>query len=131
MPSKRQTPAASSAELLPLSLPKAQQMAEFFKALADPSRLRLLSALTQRELCVSDLAALVEMSESAVSHQLRSLRALRLVRYRKEGRKVFYALDDRCILTLYQTVSAHLAEAEGRPKRKPASAELSRGGPVG
>ena len=96
-----------------LSLAKAQQMAEFFKALADASRLRLLAALTTREMCVSDLAAQVEMSESAVSHQLRLLRMMRLVRYRKEGRKVFYALDDSHILDLYQTVEAHLDEDEG------------------
>ncbi|MEO0947977.1 MAG: metalloregulator ArsR/SmtB family transcription factor, partial [Cyanobacteria bacterium J06641_5] len=65
-----------------LSVSRAQEMAEFFKTLADANRLRLLAALTKQEMCVSDLAGLVEMSESAVSHQLRLLRMMRLVRTR-------------------------------------------------
>ena len=85
-------------------------MAEFFGVLADANRLRLLSILAERELSVSDLAAIAEMSESAVSHQLRTLRAMRLVRYRKQGRNVFYALDDSHILELYQTAAEHLDE---------------------
>ena len=93
-----------------LSVAKAQEMAEFFKTLADANRLRLLAALTKQEACVSDLATLVAMSESAVSHQLRLLRMMRLVRSRKVGRKVFYSLDDNHILDLYQTVKAHLEE---------------------
>jgi ArsR family transcriptional regulator, lead/cadmium/zinc/bismuth-responsive transcriptional repressor len=67
---------------------KAQQMAEFFGALADPTRLKLLSALANRELCICDLAAAVKMSESAVFDQLRILRTLRIVKYRREGRNV-------------------------------------------
>ena len=93
-----------------LSMSKAQRMAEFFGVLADANRLRLLSILAERELCVCDLAAIAEMSESAVSHQLRTLRSMRLVRYRKQGRNVFYALDDSHILDLYQTVADHLDE---------------------
>ena len=68
-------------ELLPMT--KAQRMAELFGVLADPNRLRLLSALASQELCVCDLAAAAKMSESAVSHQLRILRTMRLVSYRK------------------------------------------------
>lgn len=94
----------------PLSLSKAQRMAEFFGVLADANRLRLLSVMADRELCVYDLAELVEMSESAVSHQLRTLRAMRVVRYRKQGRNVFYTLDDCHILDLYRTVAEHLDE---------------------
>ena len=94
----------------PLSMSKAQRMAEFFGVLADPNRLRLLSILAKRELCVYDLAALAEMSESAVSHQLRTLRTMRVVRYRKQGRNVFYTLDDSHILDLYQTAAEHLDE---------------------
>lgn len=93
-----------------LSVDQAQQMAEFFAALADPSRLRLLSALANRELCVCDLAAAVKVSESAVSHQLRILRSQRLVKYRREGRNVYYSLADHHIISLYQEVSAHLLE---------------------
>ncbi|HEY9628762.1 MAG TPA: metalloregulator ArsR/SmtB family transcription factor [Coleofasciculaceae cyanobacterium] len=89
---------------------KAQQMAEFFGVLADPNRLRLLSALAQQELCVCDLAAMVKMSESAVSHQLRVLRSMRLVRYRREGRKIYYGLADSHVINLYREVAEHLSE---------------------
>ncbi|MEB3279850.1 MAG: metalloregulator ArsR/SmtB family transcription factor [Lyngbya sp.] len=95
-----------------LSVEKAQRMAEFFSLLGDGNRLRLLSVLAQQEQCVCDLAEILEMSESAVSHQLRSLRALRLVSYRKQGRKVYYRLLDRHVLDLYQAVAEHLDETE-------------------
>ena len=89
---------------------KAQQMADFFSALSDPHRLKLLSALAQQELCVCDLAAAVKMGESAVSHQLRVLRSQRLVKYRRQGRNVCYSLADDHIMTLYKEVAAHLDE---------------------
>ncbi|MBD2597624.1 helix-turn-helix transcriptional regulator [Nostoc spongiaeforme FACHB-130] len=95
-----------------LNLDKAQRMAEFFSFLGDANRLRILSFLAQKELCVSDLATLLDMSESAVSHQLRNLRAMRLVNYRKQGRNVFYRLHDNHILYLYQVVDEHLDEPE-------------------
>lgn len=91
---------------------KAQRMAEFFRVLGDPSRLLLLSALASQELCVCDLAAIAKMSESAVSHQLRILRAMRLVKYRKEGRNVYYGLADSHIVNLYGEVAAHLDEPD-------------------
>ncbi|MCH6567978.1 MAG: helix-turn-helix transcriptional regulator [Nitrospinae bacterium] len=69
-------------------------LAEIFRALGDPTRVRILHALAATELCVCDLAAILGMSQSAVSHQLRLLRSLRLVRNRREGRMVYYALDD-------------------------------------
>ena len=90
---------------------KAQQMAQFFGAMADPHRLKLLSALSLAELCVCDLAAVVKMSESAVSHQLRLLRNLRLVKHRREGRNVYYSLADAHIANLYREVAEHLDEA--------------------
>ncbi|UBF24347.1 metalloregulator ArsR/SmtB family transcription factor [Kovacikia minuta CCNUW1] len=93
-----------------MSLDQAQQMAEFFSALADPSRLRLMSALASQELCVCDLAAAVKVSESAVSHQLRVLRSQRLVKYRRVGRNVYYSLADNHVMNLYQEVAAHLNE---------------------
>jgi ArsR family transcriptional regulator, lead/cadmium/zinc/bismuth-responsive transcriptional repressor len=89
---------------------KAQRMAEFFSFLGDPNRLRILSFLANKELCVGDLAALLNMSESAVSHQLRNLRVMRLVGYRKQGRNVFYHLHDNHIFHLYQAVAEHLDE---------------------
>ena len=93
-----------------LPMPSAQRMAEFFGVLADPTRLRLLSALVSQELCVCDLAAGLKMGESAISHQLRVLRAMRLVKYRKEGRNVYYSLADHHIINLYRDVVAHLNE---------------------
>lgn len=93
-----------------LAMPEAQRMAEFFSVLADPNRLRLLSALASQELCVCDLAAGLKMGESAVSHQLRILRAMRLVRYRKEGRNVYYSLADHHVINLYREVAEHLNE---------------------
>jgi ArsR family transcriptional regulator, lead/cadmium/zinc/bismuth-responsive transcriptional repressor len=95
-----------------LSVEKAQRMAEFFSLLGDANRLRIVSALARQELCVCDLAAIVKMSESAVSHQLRALRSLRLVTYRKQGRNVFYYLKDSHVLNLYREVAEHLDEPE-------------------
>jgi DNA-binding transcriptional ArsR family regulator len=86
-------------------------LAETFRALADPTRVRILDALSHGELCVCDLAALVRLSESAVSHQLRLLRTMRLVRPRRDGRMVFYALDDRHIITLFRMALRHVQEA--------------------
>ena len=95
-----------------LDIVKAQQMAEFFRLLGDSNRLRILSLLAQQELCVCDLASTLDMSESAVSHQLRTLRSLRLVSYKKQGRKVYYRLLDHHVLDLYRSVAEHLAESE-------------------
>ncbi len=94
-----------------LQTEKAQRMAEFFSLLGDPNRLRLLSLLAQQQLCVCDLAEILEMSESAVSHQLRLLRTMRLVSYKKQGRKVYYRLQDHHVLELYQAVAEHIDEA--------------------
>jgi DNA-binding transcriptional ArsR family regulator len=88
----------------------ANRMAEFFSVLSDPSRLRLVSLLSSDEFCVCDLAENLGMSQSAVSHQLRALRAARLVTYRKEGRQVFYRLHDHHIVDLYHGVREHLDE---------------------
>lgn len=96
-----------------LSMEKAQRMAEFFGTLGDPNRWRILSALASGERRVGDLAAAVDMTESAVSHQLRILRTMRFVSYRKQGRNVFYSLKDHHILNLYRDVSEHLDEDDG------------------
>lgn len=95
-----------------LETDKAQRMAEFFSALSDPHRLKLLSALAQQELCVCDLAAAVKMGESAVSHQLRVLRSQHLVKYRRQGRNVCYSLADNHIVNLYWDVAEHLDESK-------------------
>ncbi len=95
-----------------LSVEKSQRMAEFFSLLGDANRLRIVSVLAVKELCVCDLAAMLEMSESAVSHQMRCLKAMRLVGRRKQGRKVFYRLQDDHVLHLYTSVAEHIDEKD-------------------
>lgn len=85
-------------------------VAALFKLLGDPSRLTLLDLLIHGEKCVSELAAAAEMSESATSHQLRLLRAARLVRARRDGRQAFYALDDLHVARLLKDAAAHASE---------------------
>lgn len=87
-----------------------QNLACIFKALSDPGRLKIVTALATCELCVCDLAAISGSSESAVSHQLRVLRNLRIVRYRKEGKIVFYRLDDAHVKSLISQSLKHVVE---------------------
>lgn len=86
----------------------ATHLANTFGALADPTRVRIISALAHSELCVCDIAALLGVSQSAISHQLRSLRNLRLVKFRKEGRIAFYTLDDEHIHELFDRGVKHV-----------------------
>jgi len=85
-------------------------LAETFKVLGDETRVRILDALSRSELCVSDIARLLGLSESAVSHQLRLLRGMRVVRARRAGRMVFYALDDQHIVGLFEHGLEHVQE---------------------
>jgi DNA-binding transcriptional ArsR family regulator len=85
-------------------------LADTFRVLGDPTRVRILDALSMGELCVCDIASLVGISESAVSHQLRLLRGMRLVRPRRAGRLVFYALDDQHIIELFRQALTHVEE---------------------
>lgn len=89
--------------------PALGEVADLFAALADPTRLRIVAALADRELCVCDLSATVGQSESAVSHHLRLLRSLGLVRARRDGRLVYYALDDGHVAALYGQALDHVA----------------------
>jgi DNA-binding transcriptional ArsR family regulator len=84
-------------------------LAETFKALSDPTRVRMVSLLADAELCVCDIAAALGMSQSAVSHQLRTLRDMRLVRWRREGRQIFYVLDDEHVADLFRRGLEHVA----------------------
>lgn len=84
-----------------LSEETVQKLAETFKVLGDVTRVKIIHALMKSELCVCDLAELLDMSQSAVSHQLRLLRNMNLVKFRKEGRTVFYSLDDEHITQLF------------------------------
>ena len=93
-----------------LPAPTVEVLAETFRVLGDPTRVRILDAIADGELCVCDIAALVGMSESAVSHQLRLLRTMRLVRPRRAGRQVFYSVDDHHILELRRLAGTHVQE---------------------
>ena len=87
---------------------QAMKLAELFRSLGDPSRLRIIAALSEEETNVSDLADIVGISESAVSHQLRTLRQLRIVHARKQGREVFYSLDDEHVTDLFRRGLEHI-----------------------
>jgi ArsR family transcriptional regulator, lead/cadmium/zinc/bismuth-responsive transcriptional repressor len=87
---------------------QAIQLAELFSALSDASRVRIISLLLEGETGVGALAENLEMTESAVSHQLRGLRQMRLVRARKVGRQVFYSLDDKHVIELFQRGLDHV-----------------------
>jgi DNA-binding transcriptional ArsR family regulator len=92
------------------ALPEAHLLllVETFQALADPTRARMLYALTKRPLCVRDLAILVGVSESAASHQLRFLRDRRLVKPRREGNIIYYAVDDHHVAALFKEADYHI-----------------------
>lgn len=85
-------------------------LADLFQLLATPARLRIVEALARKELCVCDLAVVVELSQSAVSHHLRQMRQQRIVRWRKDGRMAYYRLDDAHISRLFATGLEHVRE---------------------
>ncbi len=87
---------------------QAAELAELFRTLSDPSRVRIIAALLQGETNVRALAEIVGISESAVSHQLRTLRHMRLVRARRQGREVYYSLDDEHVADLFQRGLEHI-----------------------
>lgn len=87
-----------------------EELAETFKILGDPTRVRILLALSERELCVCDLGELFDVTPSAVSHQLRLLRAHRLVRCRREGKLAYYSLDDEHVRVLFAEGLRHVVE---------------------
>jgi len=85
-------------------------LAETFKVLSDPTRLKIVLALSAQELCVFDLASMLHVTNSAISHQLRLLRNLRLVKYRRDARLVYYSLDDQHIENLIRECLEHVKE---------------------
>ena len=91
-------------------------MAEMFKALADPTRIRIIESLSLRELCVCDLSASLGLSQSAMSHQLRLLRHLGLVRFRKVGKICYYSLDDDHVADLLSAVRGHSVHSKRNNK---------------
>lgn len=85
-------------------------MAELFKVFGDSTRVKIIAALMEKELCVCDLAYIIHASQSAVSHQLRILKQSKLVKYRKEGQCIFYSLDDTHVEEIYRKGYDHVEE---------------------
>jgi ArsR family transcriptional regulator, lead/cadmium/zinc/bismuth-responsive transcriptional repressor len=88
----------------------AAHVAELFRAFSDTSRVRILSALASQELNITTLAAVVGISESAISHHMRGLRQMRLVQSRRDGKEVYYRVDDEHIMALFQQGVKHVKE---------------------
>ena len=89
---------------------KTRDMSEIFKVLSDPTRLNIVIALSKEELCVCDIAALLSMTDSAISHQLRLLKNLRLVKYSRKGKMAYYSVDDEHIEDLLRIAVRHVSE---------------------
>lgn len=87
-------------------------LTEFYKILADNTRIKIIYALTKKELCVNEISDIVNMSQTAVSYQLRILRGARLVKYRKEGKMVFYSIDDEHVSQIINNTIIHLEHGE-------------------
>lgn len=89
---------------------KLYDLADFYKMFADSTRIKILWALEQQEMCVCDLAALLNMTKSAISHQLKTLRQEKLVKYRRDGKNVIYSLEDDHVKSLLEIGLEHLEE---------------------
>jgi ArsR family transcriptional regulator len=89
---------------------KLYELAELFKVLGDTTRVKILYALLNAEMCVCDIAALLGMTQSAISHQLRVLKQSRLVKYRKDGKVVYYSLDDEHVKHIFDQGLIHIEE---------------------
>ena len=87
-----------------------EQIAELFKGFADATRVQILSLLAQQELCVTDIAQAVSLSQSAISHQLRILKQMHLIKYRREGKNILYSLADDHVKTILQMGLEHVLE---------------------
>lgn len=86
------------------------QIADLFKAFGDVTRVQILSQLVQRELCVGDIAEAVALSQSAISHQLRILKQMHLIKYRRDGKNILYSLADDHVRTILQMGLEHVLE---------------------
>ena len=87
-----------------------ERIAELFKAFGDPTRVHILSLLLRRELCVTDIAEAVALSQSAISHQLRILKQMHLIKYRREGKNILYSLADDHVRTILEMGLEHVME---------------------
>ena len=86
-------------------------IAEVFKVFGDTTRMKIISALLEAELCVGDIAEITNSTQSAISHQLRVLKQAKLVKFRKEGKTVYYSLDDEHISEMYELAKKHIEES--------------------
>ena len=92
-----------------------EQIAELFKGFADPTRVHILSLLEKQELCVTDIAEAVDLSQSAISHQLRILKQMHLIKYRREGKNILYSLADDHVRTILEMGLEHILEIQLPP----------------
>ena len=89
-----------------------QKLAEFFKMIGDPTRTKILFALDQNEMCVCDIANVLGMTKSSISHQLATLKQSGIVKYRKEGKEVYYTLDDEHVKQVFEIAIEHIQHKE-------------------
>ena len=89
---------------------QANELATLFKMYSDPTRLKILDLLFKQELCVCDITCILEMNQSAISHQLAILRQNRIIKYRREGKNIYYSLDDEHIKLIYDAGLSHIME---------------------
>lgn len=104
-----------SIELVRKKMPKdadIESVVSFYKVLGDKTRLRILYALKEREMCAGDIAVLLDMTKSAVSHQLAVMRNMRQIKSRRDGKNVFYSLDDEHIVDILEEALVHMVHAE-------------------
>ena len=101
-------------KLVNISRENLQNLSEIFKLFADETRLRIICAILNTELCVCDLCELLGLNQSAVSHQLQLLRSSKLVKYRKEGKQVYYSLKDEHIESIIKMALAHITEGDDK-----------------
>lgn len=87
-----------------------RKLSEFYKTMGDPTRITIISALMKREMCVCDIASLLNMSQSSISHQLKALKSARLVKWRREGKSIYYSLDDKHVEEIIAVGIAHIKE---------------------
>ncbi len=90
-----------------------KNISSFFKIMGDPTRIKIINALLNNELCVCDISEVMNMTHSAISHQLRLLREADLVKYRKEGKVVYYSLNDEHVEQIYELAKTHILEKRG------------------
>ncbi len=102
------------------------RIARTFQALADPTRCKIILALTRHELCVNDLALVVGASASGVSHHLKGLKDIRLVKFRRDGNTIYYSIDDAHVGNLFREVFSHLDHVDNQlPDHQPQAAEVA------